>query len=105
MNKRPTKADTRHELEQKTQEFLSQGGTVKEVEAGASGLHEGTYHRNSFVFGQPKQERTSVTEAMAAIDSRRHAKTAKPSHTFSRKPRKKVIYDDFGEPVREVWVD
>lgn len=105
MNKRPTKSQTRKELELKTQEFLNNGGTVKEVDSGASGLEDGAYHRNSFVFGHPKQERTPVPEALNAIDARRRSKTEKPTLTHSKRPRKKIIYDDFGEPVREIWVE
>jgi hypothetical protein len=105
MNKRPTKAERRKELEQSVQEFLKNGGVVKEVMSGATGLEDGAYHRNSFVFGYPKQDRTPVPETLAAIDSRRKAKLQKPTHTFSKRPKKKIIYDDFGEPVREIWVE
>lgn len=106
MNKRPTKAEARQQLESKIEEFIQQGGEIKSVESGASGLEDGNYNRNSFVFGYPKEERTPTTKEMAAIDARRRAKTvSKPSHSFSRKPKKKIIYDDFGEPVREVWVE
>jgi hypothetical protein len=104
MNKRPTKAETREKLESKVQEFLDKGGAIVEVQQGASGLHNANYQAGSFVFGFPKQERTPVPEVMAAIDSRRHTKSAKVTYSFSKKPRKKIIYDDFGEPVREVWV-
>lgn len=104
MNKRPTKADTRQELEAQVAEFLHKGGTIEQIKSGASGLVDGAYHRNSFVHGLPKQARTPVPEVVAAIDARRHSKTSQTSHTFSKHPRKKTIYDDFGEPVREVWV-
>ncbi len=105
MNKRPTKAERRKELEQSVQEFLNKGGVVNQVVSGASALEDGAYHRNSFVFGHPKQDRTPVPETLAAIDARRKAKTQKPSHSFSKRPKKKIIYDDFGEPVREIWVE
>ncbi|QEQ96110.1 hypothetical protein [Neptunomonas concharum] len=105
MNKRPTKAETRQELESKIQEFIKHGGAIQHVDSGASGLVEGAYHRNSFTFGHPKQERTPVPEALAAIDSRRRSKTESPTHAYSKRPRKKIIYDDFGEPVREIWVE
>lgn len=104
MNKRPTKADTRRELEQQVSDFIKEGGSITQVDQGASGLEDGAYHRNSFVFGQPKQDRTPVSDSLAAIDSRRRSKIEKQTHSFSKRPRKKIIYDDFGEPVREIWV-
>jgi hypothetical protein len=105
MNKRPTKAQTRHELELKVQEFINNGGTVEEVNSGATGLEDGAYHRNSFVFGHPKQERTPVPEALNAIDSRRRVKPEKTAYSPPKRPHKKIIYDDFGEVVREIWVE
>ncbi|WP_136679744.1 hypothetical protein [Neptunomonas sp. XY-337] len=105
MNKRPSKAEIRRQLEQQMQRYIANGGEVEKIERGASGLVDGAYDRNSFVFGQPKQERTPVPEALAAIDSRRHFKTEKQTYSFSKRPRKKIIYDDFGEPVREIWVE
>jgi hypothetical protein len=106
MNKRPTKSETRQQLESKIEEFIQQGGEIKTVESGATGLEDGNYNRNGFVFGYPKEERTPATQELAAIDARRRSKTVTPpSHTFSRKPKKKIIYDDFGEPIREVWVE
>ena len=105
MNKRPTKAQTRQELEEQVQAFIKNGGKVNEVDSGASGLEDGAYHRNSFVFGHPKQERTPVPEALNAIDSRRRSKVEKPTLVHSKRPKKKIIYDDFGEPVREIWVE
>ncbi len=104
MNKRPTKSETRQELEKQVSEFIQKGGAITQVDQGESGLEDGAYHRNSFVFGQPKQDRTPASDSLAAIDSRRRSKVEKQTHTFSKRPRKKIIYDDFGEPVREIWV-
>jgi hypothetical protein len=49
-----------------------------------------------------------VPEVVAAIEARRKDKmSGKPQRKRSRlpQPRRKIIYDDFGEPVRRIWVD
>lgn len=101
----PTKADVRDEIEQQIEEFLNRGGQVKTVRPGTSGLADGEPHP-SMAFDRPKQERTPVPEVVAAIDARRASKT-KPKHKpkAQKAPRKKVIYDDFGEPLRVIWIE
>jgi hypothetical protein len=37
------------------------------------------------------------------IDARRLAKEHPKLLKKARKPQRKIIYDDFGEPIREVW--
>lgn len=101
----PTKSDVRDEIEQQVQDFLSRGGSVKQVRSGTSGLADGE-PPPSMAFDRPKQDRTPVPEVVAAIDSRRSSRT-KPKKTIKarRGPRKKIIYDDFGEPIREIWIE
>ncbi len=102
----PSKADVRDEIEQQIQDFLGRGGEVKKVRTGTSGLNDGEPHP-SMAFDRPKQDRTPVPEVVAAIDARRTSKTndKKTPTKIKKRPKKKIIYDDFGEPLREVWVD
>lgn len=102
--KRPTKAEIRAQLAQHTQAFLSQGGVVSEVNSGASGLIDGAYNTRNFNFTEPRQERTPLTNVMATMDARRSQKQA-PATVRRPRNRKKVIYDDFGEPLRVIWTD
>lgn len=102
MKKPVTKADLRRELEQQINSFIAQGGEVQNFAQGESGLENGRYHRNSFVYGEPKQARTPLPDALARIDARKGPEKPKPR---PQRRRKKIIYDDFGEPLREVWVD
>ncbi|MEH6577801.1 MAG: hypothetical protein V7731_12060 [Amphritea sp.] len=102
--KRPTKAEIRRELEQHTQAYLQQGGNVVEVSSGETGLVDGAYRNASFTFTEPRQERTPLNKVVAAIDSRRTAKKPPVTTTKVVRSRKKVIYDDFGEPLRVIWV-
>lgn len=111
MTKRPSKKELREQLNRDTSEFLQHGGCVNEVQRGVSGLINGRYDESSIAFEQ-KQDRTPVSEVLNTIDERREQmKEAKrsqrsgassPSHSTKR-PKKKIIYDDFGEPLRVVW--
>lgn len=102
--KRPTKAELRAQLAQHTQAFISKGGTVSEVNSGATGLIDGAYNTRNFNFTEPRKERTPLTNVMATMDARRGQKKATPAVPRPRS-RKKVIYDDFGEPLRVIWVE
>ena len=111
VKKLPTKDDLRRELDRETEAFLQQGGKVEEVPQGTSGKEAGdppTY-LSQRLFTEPRSKRTFVPEVIAAIEARREQllKSRAPKGKRSRtpKPRRKVIYDDFGEPLRKVWVD
>lgn len=109
MKKPTTKADIRDALAAETERFLRRGGAVEEIPRGTSGRDaaDAPLFVNRQLFIEPKTSRTPVPEVVAAIEARREAKK---KHRPSRKgriarPRRKVIYDDFGEPLRRVWVD
>ncbi|KAA1193917.1 hypothetical protein F0M18_00265 [Pseudohalioglobus sediminis] len=110
MKKTVTKADIRAELERETARFLKRGGRVENVPTGTSGKDptDPPLFLNRRLFLEPKTERTLVPDVVAAIEARRLEKLKRrPVQKRKRlpKPRRKVIYDDFGEPVRQVWVD
>lgn len=106
MKKPVSKATIRSEIEQQIDDYLNKGGKVDEIDRGISGhqASAGPIKPDKSLFQQPKATRTYVPEVIAAIDARRKVKhpAAKSS---SRQPRKKIIYDDFGEPLRWAWVD
>ncbi len=107
MKQLPSKSEVRSEIEEQIEEFLQRGGEVKQVGIGATGLVNGDLSTNSLGFERPRQTRTPVPEVVAAIEQRRQAKLArKPAKKpHRRSPRSKVIYDDFGEPIRKVWIE
>jgi hypothetical protein len=108
--KRPTKQEIRKQLDRETEAYLRHGGAVRQVERGATGLVDGRYDERSLAFEKPREERTPVSDVLQVIDQRREAQR-KPHKTVTapasrpRRPKKKVIYDDFGEPLRVVWED
>lgn len=106
MKKLISKKDIRKELEQSMAEFLNNGGEVEEIERGVSG------YENSKGPIRPQQipsnpngnaERTFVPDVIAAIDARRSPQKADTKKKAQRRPKKKIIYDDFGEPIRIEW--
>lgn len=110
MKKPVSKADTRAELEREIEAFLEHGGNVQSIPQGISGKEAGDppVFLNRRLFVEPKTTRTAVPEVVAAIEARRKAKLKhKPAPKRGRlpQPRRKVIYDDFGEPLRKVWVE
>lgn len=110
MKKSVSKADIREQLQQETEHFLRRGGEVKEIPLGESGKNpdDPPLFLNRRLFVEPRTERTLVPEVVAAIEARRLEKrNRKPQRSTRRSPRRqrKILYDDFGEPLRQVWVE
>lgn len=105
MKKVPTKADLRRDLSAEVSAYIESGGVVKRVPAGVSGKDPGHTMPRSMheIFNEPKQERTPLTHVVAAMQARKV--TEPPKKLKPSRPKKKVIYDDFGEPIRTVWID
>lgn len=101
------KATVRQELEQATERYLREGGEVRRVPAGASAWEVGSRPPPGRpLFAEQSTERTPLGDVVARLEARREAmkaprrRTAKPRR---QRARKRIIYDDFGEPVRRVW--
>lgn len=105
MHKRPTKREVHQQMQEEISKFLEKGGEVNEFERGESGLINGKLGNRSSGFEQGKQTRTPLNGVLNTLDERKKGGNAAPAPAKPRKPHKKVIYDDFGEPVREVWVE
>ena len=110
VKKLPTKAEQSAQMEHEMRLFLKRGGKVDKIPRGTSGKQPGdppTYLARR-LFAEPRETRTFVPEVVAAIEARRLEKLKRtPKRKRSRlpKPRRKTIYDDFGEPLRRVWLD
>jgi hypothetical protein len=85
IKKQITKTEQRDEIQRQTQKFLKHGQQVKEIPKGVSS-------RDEAAGPLPK-----TSWHMEKSDSKRPAQP--------KKPKRKLIYDDFGEPLRWVWVD
>lgn len=99
-----TKAQIRAEIEDQINQYLAGGGKVEQV---ASGISGNTANANLFTSSatfEPRKDRTPVTDVIKQVEERRRNKL-QPPFKKSNRPRKKLITDDFGEPLRWVWVD
>ena len=98
-----SKADLRRELDRQVDAFLREGGTVHQIPNGVSGRDttEGPLPNAPFVGSGERGQREYLTDVIAGIEARRKPPAA-PKRA-SKRPRKKYIYDDFGEPIRWVW--
>jgi len=110
LKKPVSKADIRQDLQREVDRFLQGGGEVENIPQGISGKDPGEppAYLNRRLFIEPRTKRTHVPEVVAAIEARRQQKPQRsPARKRSRlpRPRRKTIYDDFGEPLRKVWVD
>lgn len=101
MKKIPTKKDIRNELDQQIEDFLTQGGAVSEVEKGLSRYNNSVPPAFNQSFSGPPQKRTFVNEVVKNLDERKEV----PKPSPNKKPKRVLIYDDFGEPLRWVWQD
>ncbi|MBA3981667.1 MAG: hypothetical protein C0462_13830 [Alcanivorax sp.] len=113
------KALQREALQRKIDAYLAKGGHIEKVPPGVSGVPEGGDWRRSargsaFTPGSPRKpevDRTPLTRVMATIDARKQQQRQKQQRQKNRvrlqrrEPRRKLIYDDFGEPLRWQWVD
>lgn len=106
MKKFPSKAEQREQLAREVEEFLCRGGEIHEVPRGVSGRDADTilsdWRKSGDLDRPPPATRTDLSAVAAALDARRAARK-KPSRSERKRPRKIIVYDDFGEPVREVW--
>ena len=107
MKKPPDKNEIRRHITLETDRFLASGGEIVHVEQGESAYAPGDKPPSTPLFNEPRTSRTPVDDVVAALRERRESKRRKPQPTRGRKPlpRKRVIYDDFGEPMRVVWAE
>ena len=102
MKVRNSKEIQRHRLERDMQRFLAEGGSIQEVASGVSGADpiSGKGHQTVLFNGPRQAQRTDLSQVAATIDSRKH----KPRRQrLNARPQRKLVYDDFGEPLRWVW--
>lgn len=103
MIKIKTKKEIRQELEAQINAYLNSGGEIEGVAQGTSGRELGANLNNAIPLNSEKQTRTLLVDEIQALDERKKSKNSTSSKPEPHRPQKKIIYDDFGEPLREVW--
>ncbi len=109
MKKPTSKQDIRRQIASQVNEFLAGGGSIQQIPQGVSGKDqplEGGQRPINQLFDRPRQPRTPIPEVLAALDERKQKKATKPAGK-KKKPtlKEKIIYDDFGEPLRRIQVE
>ena len=101
----PNKHQVKQELAQDVAHFLARGGNVKQVEQGETALINGCFNQQRPTVAGQAQTRTLLSSQVDAIEKRKEERRhIKPIPVkANRRPTKKWIYDDFGEPLRWVW--
>lgn len=100
----PTKAELREQLREEVRRYLEKGGRVEQVDRGVSGRGDALPVKK-VLFDTPRETRTYVTDLIASIDARRRPSPSPHKTAKAKSPRLKTIFDDFGEPLRKVWVE
>lgn len=107
IKKTPSKADLRNELDKQMDEFLNKGKNVAEIPRGVSSRDgaDKPLRADTWQMDSSKGNWTYLPDVVDSLEKRRHSKTLKPDANKIKRPKKVLMYDDFGEPLRWVWVD
>lgn len=104
MERPKTKKETRRELDEQMQSFIEAGGSITEVPRGTSGNEGNTNLFKTATQFQPRVERTPLTSVVKELEARKHSKHIK-APVYKSRPKRKLLVDDFGDPIRWVWED
>ncbi|MFT7560282.1 MAG: hypothetical protein ACI93R_002200 [Flavobacteriales bacterium] len=99
-----SKKDVRSELDEQISNFIELGGTVDKIPRGTSGNDENTNLFRQSTPIQNRETRTPLNDVVRELDERK-ANKRKTAIRRPRKPQRKLIVDDFGDPLRWVWED
>lgn len=99
-----TKNMIRAEIDEQISAYLAEGGEVAAIAKGTSGRVDPRQALPPQAFNQPKIERTSVGDAISNVEARKHPQpqSKRPTH---KTPKKEILLDDFGEPLRWTYKD
>ena len=100
-----TKAQIRDEINDQINAFIGEGGAVNNIPRGISGREPTSTPPLPISFDREHQTRTPVQNEVTAIEARRQARPLMKTAKRAPRPRKKMIYDDFGQPLRWQWVE
>lgn len=105
VKKIPSKADLREELDAQLDKFLNKGKDIAQIPRGVSSRDGATepLKADTWQMDSQKTEWTFLPEVVDTLEKRRQEKPAKAIK--KTKPKRKLIYDDFGEPLRWVWIE
>ena len=106
MKKTPSKQDLRRRLESQTRSYLDRGGEIRAVPQGVSAVDKAVSPTKTPILNGKPQQRTPVNDVIETLRRRRESQLKRPPKIVKRRkpqPRKQIVYDDFGEPLRIVY--
>ena len=106
MKKPPSKQDLRRRLESQTRSYLDRGGEIRAVPQGVSAVDKAVSPTKTPILNGKPQQRTPVNDVIETLRRRRESQLKRSPKTVRRRkpqPRKQIVYDDFGEPLRIVY--
>lgn len=101
-----SKKQVRDELNALVDQYIEKGGDIQEFSLGESGRDVNQPLNKAPSIEKNTQTRTPVSDVVKTIEERKKNKN-KPSPVSNRpkKRTKKLLMDDFGEPLRWVWIE
>ncbi len=102
MKKIRTKSQLRKELDEQVSKYLEDGNSVNKIPKGL-GSDQVDEKKISWNSGNKKEDWTYLNDIVDNLEKRKKQKSEK--NIKKKKPKRKLIYDDFGEPLRWIWVD
>ena len=102
MKKIRTKSQIRKELDEQVSKYLKNGNSVNKIPKGLGSDHVDE-KKISWNSGNKKEDWTYLNDIVDNLEKRKKQKSKKTIK--KKKPKRKLIYDDFGEPLRWIWVD
>ena len=108
IKKPPNKQQLSSRIASETQRYLKKGQDIHVIPKGVSSRDDAKtpLKPETWQLQTTSQERTYIPEVVETLEKRRAIdKPVATQKSKTRKPRKRLIYDDFGEPLRWVWVD
>jgi hypothetical protein len=90
-------------LQKEVEKFIHSGGVIEEVPRGVSGNLKNHNPFNLAESQNNKIDRTPLQNLVKEIEARKEKKQQPNKKARTRAPRKKLITDDFGQPIRWIW--
>ena len=101
-----SKKQVRDELNALVDQYIEEGGDIKEFSLGESGRDVNLPLNKAPAIEKNTQARTPVSDVVKTIEERKKNKNKpNPVSTQPKKPKQKLLMDDFGEPLRWIWVE
>lgn len=104
MKRKKSKREESQELAEAVDHFLRQGGEVEHVPRGTSGNTKNSNFFQNKTALEPRSDRTPLTEVVKTLEQRKQkSKPQSSPKAKQNRAKKKLIVDDFGDPVRWTW--